>query len=184
RMDGIAVMVPGDIDQLPMIQIGCGAPAAQRHRGIGLAYMQRLGIVFGIDRQAGDIQLGCGPGQANGDFAAVGNQQTFERHQIHSCSSFFFTLPVAVMGRVSTSRTSGTLYTAMVWRHQSRSWSAVRPLPGRAMTKASGVSPRCSSGRPITAEARMPGCWPSMASSSLGNTLMPLTLSISLRRPR
>ena len=37
RVDGIAVMVAGDIDQLPMIQISRGAAAAQCYRGIGLA---------------------------------------------------------------------------------------------------------------------------------------------------
>ena len=62
--------------------------------------------------------------------------------------------------------------------------SASSALPGLSTTRATGCWPRWASGRPITALARRAGCCPSRASSSLGNTLMPLTLSISLRRPR
>src|SRR5690554_2257111 len=183
-MDGIAALLPGQRDNLGNLQIGAGAASAQGHGLIRLAQVQGGGIVLGVDGDAGDIQLGGGAGDSDGNLAAVGNQQALEGHQIQSLSSFFLTLPVAVIGRLSTMRISGTLWLAMTSRHQSVRASAVSPLPGLATTKASGISPRRSSGRPITAEASRSGCWPSMASSSAGNTLIPLTLSISLRRPR
>src|SRR5690606_36695953 len=144
-VDGIAAMLPGQRDQLGDVQVSRRAAARQGHGGVGPVAVQGLGIILGIDRQAGDIQLGGGPGQAAGDFATVGNQQTFEGHQIQSLSSFFFTLPVGVIGSDSTTRTSGTLYPDMACRHHAVSCSASSPLPGLAITKATGTSPRCAS---------------------------------------
>jgi hypothetical protein len=47
---------------------------------IGHAQMQTAGIVFGIHRDRGQSQIGCGAGDADGDLAAVGDQQFGHTH--------------------------------------------------------------------------------------------------------
>ena len=109
-MDGVAALGGGNGDQLVHVQVGRHATAFERHGEVGLARVQAGVVVFGEHRHRTDLQVGAGAGDADGDFAAVGDQQG-SKGRAHSrfSSSFFFTLPVAVIGSAATTRISGTL---------------------------------------------------------------------------
>ena len=109
-VDGVALLGAGDGQQLRLVQVGGHAAALKRHSAVGLACVQAGVIVLGIHRQGFAAQLVAGLGDADGDLAAVGDQYSGKR-RAHSraSSSFFFTLPVAVIGSDSTRRISGTL---------------------------------------------------------------------------
>ena len=109
-VDGVAALGGGNGDQLVHVQVGRHATAFERHGEVGLARVQAGVVVFGEHRHRTDLQVGAGAGDADGDFAAVGDQQG-SKGRAHSrfSNSFFFTLPVAVIGSAATTRISGTL---------------------------------------------------------------------------
>jgi len=109
-MDRLATLGTGHVDQLLHVQVGRYATPAQRHGEIGLTRMQAGAVVFGEYRHRANAQVGAGAGDTNGDLAAVGNQHGLKgRTHSRLSSSFFFTLPVAVIGSAATTRISGTL---------------------------------------------------------------------------
>ena len=55
------------------IQVGARPIAGKRGGAVRSKNVQRAGIVFGIDRDGGNIELGGGPRDPNRDFAAVGD---------------------------------------------------------------------------------------------------------------
>src|SRR3954468_14286121 len=68
----------------------------------------------------------------------------------------------------------------MFSRHQATTSSAVSVAPGVSITKATARSPVFGSGAPSTPAPAIRGWRPSRNSTSVGKTLIPLTLSISL----
>ena len=78
RMDRLAALLQGQRDQPIHVEIGRHATAGQRQRDIGLAHVQGSGIVLGEHRHRADTQVGAGASDANGDLAAVGDQQGVE----------------------------------------------------------------------------------------------------------
>ena len=61
------------------VALGCGLPT----KGIGLisqAHVKCIAIEFGVDRHSGDPHLTGGTDNADGNFAAVGNQD-FLQHR-------------------------------------------------------------------------------------------------------
>ena len=54
--------------------------AGERHGGIGLARVQAGRVVLGVHRHRADAQVGAGLGDADGDLAAIGDQQGGKGH--------------------------------------------------------------------------------------------------------
>ena len=79
-VDRIAVLLLGDANQLGGVQIGGNALALQGDGLIGAAYVQRLGVIFGVHGNTGGVTVGDGAGQTNGDFATVGDENAVECH--------------------------------------------------------------------------------------------------------
>ena len=79
-MDRIAVLLLGDANQLGGVQIGGNSLALQGDGLIGAAYVQRLGVIFGVHGNASGGTVGDGAGQTNGDFATVGDENAVECH--------------------------------------------------------------------------------------------------------
>ena len=86
-------------------------------------------------------------------------------------------------------RCAGTLYVAIRARRCSRKASVTADTASASSGSHAGRStmactrwPRSSSGRPITAHDRTPGCWSIAASTSAGNTLAPPLTTRSVRR--
>ena len=91
-VNGIAALRLGNRDQLVHIQVSRYATALERHGAVGLPHVQGGNIVFGVDGDRADAQLtGCA-GDANGDFAPVGDQQGGEGRSRngHDGSRFLF----------------------------------------------------------------------------------------------
>jgi len=80
RMDRVASRGPRGGDNLVAVEIGGGARATQGHGGVGLARVQRVGIVGGKYGDRAEAHLGGGAHHANRDLAAVGNQE-LRRHR-------------------------------------------------------------------------------------------------------
>ena len=74
-MHRVAVGLPRPPNNGVHVEVGASALAGQRRRGVGPAHMQRARIVRAEDRHGGDVQFRGGPGDADGDFAAVGDEQ-------------------------------------------------------------------------------------------------------------
>ncbi|MDT4831994.1 hypothetical protein FQZ97_655290 [compost metagenome] len=71
----VAAVRAGDLHQLRAVQVGRRAASRERHRKVGLAQVQGVGVVLGEHRDTADPQLGGGAGDADGDLATVGDQQ-------------------------------------------------------------------------------------------------------------
>jgi hypothetical protein len=83
-MNGVHVGDLGGADHLGDVQVAFGAARrADAHRLVGKAHMQRVAIRLGIDGDGGDAQFLAGADDAQGDFAAVGNQD-FAKHRLVS----------------------------------------------------------------------------------------------------
>ena len=68
----------------------CGSTGpAQRPRLVGLARVQRIRVILGIDRDGADPEFGGGAHYPNRDFTAVGDQQARRHHQYKSHSLGF-----------------------------------------------------------------------------------------------
>ena len=75
RMNGVATRLEGECDQALAVEIGGHAGATQRMRLVRLAHVQRGRVVFGIDGDAGETEIGGRARDADGDFAAIGDEQ-------------------------------------------------------------------------------------------------------------
>ena len=84
-MDRLAAGRLGERDDPGPVEISGGAGAAERMRFVGLAQVERLGVVFRIDRHALDPEIRRGAGDAHGDLAAVGDQELAEGSVGHGC---------------------------------------------------------------------------------------------------
>ena len=75
RVDRIAAGLECRGDDRSAVQI-CARPGARQLDGVfRLANVQRLGVVLRIDRDGPRTELGGGTRDADGDLAAIGNQQ-------------------------------------------------------------------------------------------------------------
>ena len=79
-MNGVAAVGEGDVDDLLLVEVRAGATSFQGDGLVGLARMQRGGVILGVNRQAVDIQFGGGAGDADGDLATVGDEQAGHGH--------------------------------------------------------------------------------------------------------
>ena len=79
-MNGVAVLFLGDGQDSRAIQISRHATARQGHGFVRLAQMQGCRFIPGIHRHRGDTQVSGGAQNANGDFAAIGDQQFLNTH--------------------------------------------------------------------------------------------------------
>ncbi len=82
-MDRLAAGRLGERDDPRPVEVGGGAPAAERVRLVGLAQVKRLGVVLRIDRHAFDPQIRGGAGDAHGDLAAIGDEELAEGRVRH-----------------------------------------------------------------------------------------------------
>ena len=69
----------GGFDDRFNIEVGARAYAAELMRFVGAADMQRGRVVGRVDGDGADAQLAGGADDANGDLAAVGDEQAFDR---------------------------------------------------------------------------------------------------------
>jgi hypothetical protein len=74
-VDRIAPVRRRDRDQLLPIEVCARADAAQRHRRVGLEHVQRTLVVLGMHGNGGDFEVGGGARNADGDLAAVGDEE-------------------------------------------------------------------------------------------------------------
>lgn len=75
RVDGVRTGVGGCLQHLGDVQVaGAGGVAAERVRLVGRADVQRIPVRLGVDGDAGDTGIRAGPGDADGDFSAVGDE--------------------------------------------------------------------------------------------------------------
>ena len=79
-VQGVATGVDGGGDDLIDVEVGGGAGPVQAHGGAGVCEMQGVGVVFGVDGDGGDVQVGGGAKNADGDFAPVGDEQAIHGH--------------------------------------------------------------------------------------------------------
>ncbi len=100
-------------------------------------------------------------------------------------STYFWILPVAVFG---SSAVKVTPRGALKWASRSRAnamiSSPVALLPSRSTTKACGVSPHFSCGRPTIATSWTAGCRSSTPSTSTEEMFSPPLMITSLSRSR
>ena len=83
RMNGLTAGLFGQLHNPPGVKIGGRTGSAQRLGFIGLAGMQRLGVVLGKHGHGPQPQFGGGPRNTNGDFASIGDQKTAQTHMAH-----------------------------------------------------------------------------------------------------
>jgi len=72
-------------DETFTVEIGGGSPAREGDRRIRFHPVQRIGIVFRVNGDAADTQVGAGACDSDGDLAAVGDEDAFKHDQ--SCAS-------------------------------------------------------------------------------------------------
>ena len=77
-MDRIAAGLPGRRDHARDVEIGRRALALERDRLVDPPDVQRRGVVLGMDADRGDAEFGGGLGDADGDLAAIGDQEFLE----------------------------------------------------------------------------------------------------------
>ncbi|EHP38391.1 hypothetical protein OR16_37430 [Cupriavidus basilensis OR16] len=73
-MDHVAAAAARGVNYLRDIEVGARAGAGQRHRAIGLAHVEGVAIVLAVQRHAVQAHGRGGAGDADGDFAAIGDQ--------------------------------------------------------------------------------------------------------------
>ena len=79
-VDRVALALAGPLDDLGDVEICGGADPVERDLQVGVLDVLRGGVVAGVDRGGGDLQFGRGAQDADGDFAAVGDEQSLNRH--------------------------------------------------------------------------------------------------------
>ena len=84
RMDRLAAGGLGRGDHRRSVQIGPRADAGQGDSRVRRADVQRACVVLGMHRNGRDAKIGGRTGNANGDFATVGNQKFCKAHVMFS----------------------------------------------------------------------------------------------------
>ena len=82
-MNGVAARLQRQRDQALAVEIGGDARSPERMRLVRLAHVQRGRVVVGIDGDAGDAEIGGRARDADGDFAAIGDEQLAEGYAWH-----------------------------------------------------------------------------------------------------
>ena len=77
-VNGIGTLLARDGDQVRGVEVRRRASGAQGDRAVGRLHVGRLRIVVGVHRHAGDAQLLQSAHDAQGDFAAIGDQDFFK----------------------------------------------------------------------------------------------------------
>ena len=83
-MDAITALGLGDGNDRCPVQIGPCPHALQRHGDVSLLDVQGGRIILGKDRDGGHAKVCGGPKDADGDLAAIGDEQAGERAHL-SC---------------------------------------------------------------------------------------------------
>ena len=78
RMHGIAACFFRGRDHARNVEIGGSTPALERPHLVNAADMQRGRVVFRMDAHRGNAEFGGGLGDADGDLAAIGDQEFLE----------------------------------------------------------------------------------------------------------
>ena len=87
-MDRVHPLGRHQLQQLVLIQVGVARPArTEREAGVDGLDVQRVGVAFGEHAEAADPQLAQRPGDAHGDFAAVGDEDRPEHSQVQIATS-------------------------------------------------------------------------------------------------
>ena len=81
RMHGIARAFARDAQDVRGVEIRGDAASAERCRLARAVRMQRCGVVFGIDGDGRDAEVGGGTCDADCDLSAIGDEQALERHR-------------------------------------------------------------------------------------------------------
>ena len=79
RMDSIAALSLGHGNDRRPVQIGPCPHTLERHGDVSLLDVQGGRIILGKDRDGGHAKVSGGPKDANGDLAAIGDEQAGER---------------------------------------------------------------------------------------------------------
>ena len=79
-VDGVTARRDGHLDELVGVEVGGRAAAAQGDRLVGPTGVEGAGIVVGEHRKGRHVELGGGTGDADGDLATVGDQDSTDRH--------------------------------------------------------------------------------------------------------
>ena len=120
-----------------------------------------------LAREHGIAVVAGGYGVAECDSGEAGSASVVARSRLRI-------LPVAVLGRLSTTTTSrGYLYAARETLACSMTPAGVTLMPGRVLTTATTSLPREGCGRPTTATSETAGCVAMTSSTSRGYTFMP-----------
>ena len=80
RVHGVAAVGARRRDYGGDVEIGAHAMARDQPRMVGLADMQRARVILGKDRHRRDAEFGGGTGDADGNLAAIGDQQLLDGH--------------------------------------------------------------------------------------------------------
>jgi len=78
RVHGVAAGLPGQLDQRAGVEVAGGTVVRQRQGPVGTNQVQCSGVVGCVHGDAVDAQPGGGIGDADGDLAAIGDEQTFD----------------------------------------------------------------------------------------------------------
>ena len=77
-VDGVALVLAGALNDLGDVEVGGGADSIERDLEVGVLDVLGGCVVVGVDGGGGDLQFGCGAEDADGDFAAVGDEQALD----------------------------------------------------------------------------------------------------------
>ena len=77
-VDGVAVVLAGALDDLGDVEVGGGADSVERDLEVGVLDVLGGCVVVGVDGGGGDLEFGGGAEDADGDFAAVGDEQALD----------------------------------------------------------------------------------------------------------
>ena len=79
-VDRVALVLAGPLNDLGDVEIRGGADSVERDLQVGVLDVLRGGVVAGVDRGGGELEFRRGAQDADGDFAAVGDEQSLNRH--------------------------------------------------------------------------------------------------------
>ena len=82
RVDRLATAGLGGLNNRFLVEVCRRARAAERVRLVGNAGVQARCVVLGVDGNRTQPEVGRGTGDADGDLAAVGDQQSVETHGV------------------------------------------------------------------------------------------------------
>ena len=81
RVHGVSTSLLGDVEELVLAQVGVArCAAAEGIRLVGHLHMEGVPVGVGIDGDRAETSVLAGAGDADGNFAAVGNEHLGDRH--------------------------------------------------------------------------------------------------------